>query len=74
MIAGSFTRRHGFSENFMDRATVDQNLRLPETTLRDRKRASWFKVSRNSRGFWLAVCLALSAVAGWLMFYFGILQ
>ncbi|HEY3520972.1 MAG TPA: hypothetical protein VGK80_08015 [Rhodanobacteraceae bacterium] len=74
MIAGSFTRRHGFSENFMDRVTADQDLRLPKTTLRDRKRAREFEVNRNSRGFWLAVCLLLSAVAGWLMFHFGILQ
>lgn len=29
---------------------------------------------RNSRGFWLTVCLTISAVAGWLMFQMGILH
>ena len=58
----------------MDRVTVDPDLRLPEAALRHRKRLGGLRISRNSRGFWLAVCLALSAVAGWLMFYFGILR
>jgi hypothetical protein len=58
----------------MDRATVDQNLRLPETANQETRRAWGFRVTRNSRGFWFAVCLALSAVAGWLMFYLGILR
>ncbi|MEW9570449.1 hypothetical protein ABQJ54_01650 [Rhodanobacter sp. Si-c] len=29
---------------------------------------------KNSRGFWLIVCLMISAVAGWLMFQMGILH
>ena len=33
-----------------------------------------FAVSKNSRGFWLSVCIAGSVVAGWLMFHFGLLN
>jgi hypothetical protein len=58
----------------MDRVTVNRNLHLPQTGLRDKSRTWRLGIGRNSRGFWLAVCLAISAVAGWLMFYFGILQ
>ncbi len=29
---------------------------------------------KNSRGFWLTFCLALSALAGWLMFQLDILH
>ncbi|MCW0201938.1 hypothetical protein [Rhodanobacter thiooxydans] len=29
---------------------------------------------KNSRGFWLTFCLALSAVAGWLMFQLNVLH
>ena len=37
----------------------------------DKKKPAWEK---NSRGFWLAVCLVLSALAGWLMFHLNILH
>lgn len=37
----------------------------------DKKKPAWDK---NSRGFWLAVCLVLSALAGWLMFHLNILH
>jgi hypothetical protein len=37
----------------------------------DENKPAWEK---NSRGFWLTVCLLLSAVAGWLMFHLGILH
>jgi hypothetical protein len=37
----------------------------------DEKKPVWEK---NSRGFWLAVCLTLSAMAGWLMFHAGVLH
>jgi len=37
----------------------------------DKKKPAWEK---NSRGFWLAVCLVLSALAGWLMFHLNILR
>lgn len=37
----------------------------------DKKKPAWEK---NSRGFWLAVCLILSALAGWLMFHLNILH
>ena len=29
---------------------------------------------KNSRGFWLIVCLTISAVAGWAMFQMDILH
>jgi len=53
----------------MDRVVVNRDLRLPEEELRSAER-----IGRNARGFWLAVCLGISTVAGWLMFYFDILQ
>ncbi|WP_189339692.1 hypothetical protein [Rhodanobacter denitrificans] len=37
----------------------------------DKNKPFWGK---NSRGFWLAVCLMLSAVAGWMMFQLDILH
>ena len=37
----------------------------------DENKPLWEK---NSRGFWLTVCLMLSAVAGWLMFHAGFLH
>ena len=37
----------------------------------DENKPVWEK---NSRGFWLTVCLMLSAVAGWVMFHLGILH
>lgn len=37
----------------------------------DEKKPVWEK---NSRGFWLTVCLMLGAVAGWLMFHLGVLH
>jgi hypothetical protein len=37
----------------------------------DENKPFWGK---NSRGFWLTVCLMLSAVAGWLMFQLGVLH
>lgn len=36
----------------------------------DEKKPYWGK---NSRGFWLVVCLAISALAGWLMFRVGLI-
>ncbi len=32
------------------------------------KKPLWHK---DSYGFWLAVCIAISALAGWLMVHFG---
>lgn len=59
----------------MDRSIVDQHPRLPEMDADVQKKSAWgLDVDPSSRGFWLAVCLVISAVAGWLMFYFGILQ
>jgi hypothetical protein len=37
----------------------------------DKKKPVWEK---NSRGFWLAVCLVVSTFAGWLMFHLGLLH
>jgi hypothetical protein len=37
----------------------------------DENKPLWGK---NSRGFWLTICLMLSAVAGWLMFHAGLLH
>lgn len=37
----------------------------------DKNKPFWGK---NSRGFWLLVCLTISAVAGWLMFRMNILH
>ena len=73
-IRGSFICRRIPIGDFMDRVTVDQNLRLQEPASHEKRRAWGLRITRNSRGFWLGVCLALSAVAGWLMFYLGILR
>ena len=53
----------------MDRVVVNRSIRLSEAELRGAER-----IGRNARGFWLAVCLGISTVAGWLMFYFDLLQ
>jgi len=36
----------------------------------DGKKPFWGK---DSRGFWLVVCLGISALAGWLMFRAGVI-
>jgi hypothetical protein len=48
-----------------------QPLRMRKTMGNDENKPFWGK---NSRGFWLIVCLTISAVAGWLMFQMGILH
>lgn len=45
--------------------------RMYETMENDENKPFWGK---NSRGFWLTVCLMLSALAGWMMFYLKILH
>lgn len=46
-------------------------LLVQENMGNNKKKPVWEK---NSRGFWLAVCLVLSALAGWLMFHLGLLH
>jgi hypothetical protein len=45
--------------------------RMQKNMENDENKPVWEK---NSRGFWLTVCLMLSAVVGWLMFHWGILH
>ena len=59
----------------MDRSVTEEGPRFPESAADNPRERTWrFRVDRNSRGFWLAFCLLASAVAGYLMFHFGILQ
>ncbi|WP_156458915.1 hypothetical protein [Rhodanobacter sp. Root480] len=48
-----------------------RSLLVQENMGNNKKKPVWEK---NSRGFWLAVCLVLSALAGWLMFHLGLLR
>ena len=48
-----------------------QPLRMLRNMENNENKPFWGK---NSRGFWLIVCLLISAVAGWLMFHVGILH
>jgi hypothetical protein len=46
-------------------------LRMQASMENNEKKPFWEK---NSRGFWLIVCLAISALAGWVMFHLDILH
>lgn len=48
-----------------------RSLLVQENMGNDKKKPVWEK---NSRGFWLAVCLVLSTLAGWVMFHLGLLH
>lgn len=52
---------HPFSEPLRMQTSMENNENKP----------FWGK---NSRGFWLIVCLMISALAGWVMFHMDILH
>lgn len=46
-------------------------LRMQTSMENNEKKPFWEK---NSRGFWLIVCLTISALAGWVMFHMDVLH